>query len=177
MTPGLLTHISELTTNDPSLGDESALGRLFDAAFVFDDDQVLWVGASSDAPDADEEIDAGDCAVIPGFVDSHTHLVFAGERSDEFEARMAGVHYDGGGIMRTVEATRAATLDQLREGTRKRVAELLAGGVTTVEIKSGYELTSEGETRELELAREFSDEVTWLGAHVVPPEFTNNREG
>ena len=177
MTTRVLKHISELTTNDPSLGDESALGRLFDAAFVFDDDQVLWVGPSSDAPDADEEIDAGDCAVVPGFVDSHTHLVFAGERSDEFEARMAGVHYDGGGIARTVSASRAATLDDLRRGTQKRIAELFTGGVTTVEIKSGYELTTGGESRELEVAREFSDEVTWLGAHVVPPEFTNNREG
>src|ERR1039457_3888549 len=97
MTTRVLKHISELTTNDPSLGDESALGRLFDAAFVFDDDQVLWVGPSSDAPDADEEMDAGDCAVVPGFVDSHTHLVFAGERSDEFEARMAGGAAAGGG--------------------------------------------------------------------------------
>jgi imidazolonepropionase len=90
---------------------------------------------------------------------------------------MAGVHYDGGGIARTVSASRAATLDDLRRGTQKRIAELFTGGVTTVEIKSGYELTTEGESRELEVAREFSDEVTWLGAHVVPPEFTNNREG
>src|ERR1035437_9741367 len=90
---------------------------------------------------------------------------------------MAGVHYDGGGIARTVSASRAATLDDLRRGTQKRIAELFTGGVTTVEIKSGYELTTEGEIRELEVAGEFSDEVTWLGAHVVPPEFKNNREG
>jgi imidazolonepropionase len=177
MTTRIVRHVSELTTNDPSLGDFSALGRLFDAAFVVDDEQVLWVGPDSEAPDADEEIDADNRAVVPGFVDSHTHLVFAGERSDEFEARMAGVHYDGGGIARTVASTRAATLEELRRGTRKRVAELFAGGVTTVEIKSGYELTTNGETRALEVASEFSEEVTWLGAHVVPPEFANNRDG
>jgi imidazolonepropionase len=176
MTTRVITNISELTTNDPTVGDYSALGRLFDAALVIDDEQVLWVGANAEAPDADDVIDAQGCAVIPGFVDSHTHLVFAGERSDEFEARMAGVHFDGGGIARTVAASRAATSDQLRVGTRKRVNELFAGGVTTLEIKSGYELTVEGETRELEIASEFSDEVTWLGAHVVPPEYKQSRD-
>ena len=177
MATRVVRHVSELTTNDPTLGDYSALGRLFDAALVVDDEQVLWVGPDSEAPDADEMIDAAHRAVVPGFVDSHTHLVFAGERSDEFEARMAGVHYDGGGIVRTVASTRAATIDELHRGTRKRVAELVNGGVTTVEIKSGYELTTDGETRALEVARSFSDEVTWLGAHVVPPEFSNDRDG
>jgi imidazolonepropionase len=177
VTTRVVRHIGELTTNDPSVGDESSLGRLFDAALVVDDERVLWVGPNAEAPDADEVLDVMNCAVIPGFVDSHTHLVFAGERSDEFEARMAGVHYDGGGIWRTVEASRAASRDELRQGARKRMSELFAGGVTTVEIKSGYELTTEGETRELEIAREFTDEVTWLGAHVVPPEFKKNREG
>ncbi|MFY9782847.1 MAG: imidazolonepropionase, partial [Acidimicrobiales bacterium] len=177
MTTLVITNINELTTNDPALGDESPLGRLFDAAMVVDDEQVLWIGRSDQAPDADELLNAEGCAVIPGFVDSHTHLVFAGERSDEFEARMAGVHYDGGGITRTVEATRAASLEELIVGTRQRVEELLAGGVTTVEIKSGYELTVEGESRELHVARRFSDEVTWLGAHVVPLEFKNDRAG
>jgi imidazolonepropionase len=171
----VVNNISELTTNDPTLGDESPLGRLFSAALLVDEAQVLWVGPSDQAPDADESIDAAGRAIIPGFVDSHTHLVFAGERSDEFEARMAGVHYDGGGITRTVEATRAASLDDLVDGARKRVYELLAGGVTTVEIKSGYELTLDGESRELDVARRFSDEVTWLGAHVVPLEFRNDR--
>jgi imidazolonepropionase len=173
----VVTNISELTTNDPTLGDESRVGRLFDAALVVDETQVLWVGSSDEAPDADESIDAEGRAVIPGFVDSHTHLVFAGERSDEFEARMAGVHYDGGGITRTVETTRAASTDELTRGARRRVHELLTGGVTTVEIKSGYELTTEGERRGLEIARLFSDEVTWLGAHVVPPEFRHDRAG
>jgi imidazolonepropionase len=177
MTTRVVRNIGELTTNDPAIGDESSLGRLLDAAMVVDDERVLWIGPNANAPDADEAFDAKNGAVIPGFVDSHTHLVFAGERSDEFEARMAGVHYDGGGIGRTVGATRAASRDELRQGTKKRIAELFAGGVTTVEIKSGYELTTEGEARELEIAQEFTDEVTWLGAHVVPPEFKNNREG
>jgi imidazolonepropionase len=173
----VICNVGELTTNDPTLGDESGLGRIHDAAFVIDDEQVLWVGRSDEAPDADEMIDAGGAAVIPGFVDSHTHLVFAGERSDEFEARMAGRRYDGGGIARTVAATRAASNDELREGARERVNELRSGGVTTVEIKSGYELTTDGEVRSLEVAGEFSHERTWLGAHVVPPEFASDRDG
>jgi imidazolonepropionase len=173
----VVTNVGELTTNDPTLGDESRLGRLFHAAILVDEDQVLWVGPSDEAPNADEALDAEGCALIPGFVDSHTHLVFAGERSDEFEARMAGVHYDGGGITRTVEATRAASDEELLTGARQRVRELLLGGVTTIEIKSGYELTVAGEERELDVARHFSDEVTWLGAHVVPPEFKSDRAG
>ncbi len=177
MATRVICNVGELTTNDPTLGDESGLGRIHDAAFVIDDEQVLWVGRSDEAPDADEMIDAGGAAVIPGFVDSHTHLVFAGERSDEFEARMAGRRYDGGGIARTVAATRAASNDELREGARERVNELRSGGVTTVEIKSGYELTTDGEVRSLEVAGEFSHERTWLGAHVVPPEFASDRDG
>ncbi|MGH3731973.1 MAG: imidazolonepropionase [Acidimicrobiales bacterium] len=177
MTTRVIGNVGELTTNEPTLGDETALGRLQDAAFVVDDDQVLWVGRNGEAPDADEMLDAKGAAVIPGFVDSHTHLIFAGERSDEFEARMAGKRYDGGGIARTVAATRAASLDDLREGARQRVGELHAGGVTTIEIKSGYELTTEGEVRCLDVAGEFTPERTWLGAHVVPREFASDRDG
>jgi imidazolonepropionase len=177
MTTRVVCNIAELTTNDPTLGDETKLGRLHDAAIVVDDDIVLWVGRNGEAPDADEMIDANGRAVIPGFVDSHTHLVFAGERSDEFEARMAGLRYDGGGIMRTVGATREATLEDLFEGTRRRVAELVAGGVTTIEIKSGYELTVDGERRLLEVAAAFTEDATWLGAHVVPREYANDRDG
>ncbi len=173
----VVVNISELTTNDPTLGDNTPLGRLHDAAMVVDEQRVLWVGANADAPAADEWIDACDSAVIPGFVDSHTHLVFAGERSDEFEARMAGVRYDGGGITRTVEATRAAPTDLLRALCATRAAELRASGVTTMEIKSGYELTVAGESRLLDVAREFSDEVTFLGAHVVPEEYAHDRDG
>jgi imidazolonepropionase len=176
MTTRVIVNIAELTTNDETLGDESPMGRLFDAAVVLDEHQVLWVGANADAPDADERLDASGCAVLPGYVDSHTHLVFAGERSDEFEARMAGERYDGGGIVRTVDATRAATSDELRAATRRRVDALRASGVTTIEIKSGYELTLEGETRLVRLAKEQSDEVTFLGAHVVPREFAHDRD-
>jgi imidazolonepropionase len=177
VTTRVVRHIAELTTNDSSLGDHSVLGRLVNAALVHDDGRVLWVGPDDEAPDADEVLDAANGAVIPGFVDSHTHLVFAGERSDEFEARMAGRHYDGGGIRRTVEATRAASTEVLRGLAGARAAELRASGVTTVEIKSGYELTVEGELRLLEVAGEFSDEVTVLGAHVVPEEFGQDRDG
>ncbi len=175
MTTRVITNISELTTNDPTLGDGSVMGRFTNAAMVINDEEVLWVGATKDAPAADEMLDAQNCAVIPGFVDSHTHLVFAGERSDEFEARMAGTPYDGGGIRRSVAATRAATSDELRRATKQRLGELRAGGVTTLEIKTGYELTVEGESRLIDIAGEFSDEVTFLGAHVVPEEFASDR--
>jgi imidazolonepropionase len=174
MTTRVIQNIGELTTNDPTLG-EGTTGRLVDAAMVIDDDVVLWVGANAHAPAADEMIDAQNCAVIPGFVDSHTHLVFAGERSDEFEARMNGVAYDGGGIGRTVEATRAASSEELGRATNQRLSELRSGGVTTVEIKSGYALDVIGETRLIDVANVFSDEVTFLGAHVVPPEYAGDR--
>jgi imidazolonepropionase len=176
MTTRVIRHIGELTTNDPSLG-AGVVGRLFDAAVVIDETRVLWVGPDGDAPAADEMIDANGAAVIPGFVDSHTHLVFAGERSDEFEARMNGTPYDGGGIARTVEATCAATDDELRHDTERRLRALRASGVTTVEIKSGYALTVEGESRLLDIAQGFSDELTFLGAHVVPTPYQHDREG
>lgn len=176
MTSRLLTNIGELLTNDASLGDETSVGRLKDAALVLDESRVLWVGYARDAPDADERYDVRGGVVIPGFVDSHTHLVFAGERSAEFEARMAGAHYDGGGIERTVLATRAASDEQLREQSQVRLGALRAGGVTTVEVKSGYALDVEGEARLVDLAGELTDEVTFLGAHVVPEEFASQRD-
>ena len=176
MATRVITNISELTTNDATL-DVGVMGRLHDAALVIDDARVLWVGPNADAPAADEMIDAQHSAVIPGFVDSHTHLVFAGERSEEFEARMNGAPYDGGGIATTVASTRAASSDELRRTTEKRRRDLRTGGVTTVEIKSGYELNLEGESRLIDIANEFSDEVTFLGAHVVPPEYVDDREG
>ena len=159
----LVTGIAELVTHDPSLG------TLADAALVVDDGRVGWVGSASAAPAADERIEVGGRAVIPGFVDSHAHLVFAGDRAAEFEARMSGVAYDGGGIASTVAATRAASDDDLRARLRGLVAEMRAQGTTTVEVKSGYGLTVEDEARALRLAAEVTPETTFLGAHVVPP--------
>lgn len=177
MSTRVIRHIGELITNDPSVGDGSNVGRIKDAALVVDEARVLWSGYDRDAPAADESIDVEGAAVIPGFVDSHTHVIFAGERSDEFEARMAGVAYDGGGIARTVAATRSTDRATLRDQSLKRVNDLVAGGVTTFEVKSGYELTLSGEERLVELASELSEEVTYLGAHVVPEEFRDDRDG
>ncbi|MFI5035069.1 MAG: imidazolonepropionase [Acidimicrobiales bacterium] len=173
----LFARIGELTTNDPSLGDGSPMGRLRDAALVVEDGRVAWVGRNDDAPMADERVDVAGAAVVPGFVDAHTHLVFAGERSAEFEARVAGARYDGGGIASTVAATRAATTAQLRHDATARFLALRDTGTTTVEVKSGYELTVEGEVRLLEVARAYSEERTFLGAHALPAEFAGDRDG
>jgi len=135
---------------------------------VTDGERVVWVGDAAHAPDADERVDAAGRAVIPGFVDSHTHLVFAGDRSDEFEARMAGRSYSAGGIRRTVAATRAASDEQLLAHGRRLVAEARAQGTTTIEVKSGYGLSVVDELRSVRVARELTPEVTFLGAHVVP---------
>jgi imidazolonepropionase len=170
MTTTLLTGIGELVTNDRDSGDGSPLGLIRHAAVVVEAEQVLWVGPAARAPAAERRIDLDGRAVIPGFVDSHSHLVFAGERSAEYAARMSGQPYDGGGIASTVAATRAATPDQLRASTAALVAELRAQGTTTVEIKSGYGLTPESEALALRIASEFTSEVTFLGAHVVPPD-------
>lgn len=170
----LVTGIAELVTNDPALG-ESGLGLLRDAAIVVDDERIAWVGSATDAPDADRRIDLDGRAVIPGFVDSHSHLVFEGDRSAEFAARMTGEPYDGGGIAVTVAATRAASDEELRALVARRVAEMRAQGTTTVEIKSGYGLTVEDEARALRIAAESTSETTFLGAHVVPPELREDR--
>jgi imidazolonepropionase len=164
----LITGITELVTNDPAV-DGTPLGVIPDAAVVAEGDRVAWVGPGARAPAADQRHDLGGRAVVPGFVDPHTHLVFAGDRSAEFAARMAGERYDGGGIAATVDATRAAADDELRRLLGARVAELRGQGTTTVEIKSGYGLRLDDEVRALRLAREVTDETTYLGAHVVPP--------
>jgi len=166
----LVTGIAELVTNDPSAG-AGALGIVADAAVVVADGAVAWVGPATRAPAADVRVDVGGRAVVPGFVDSHTHLVFAGDRAAEFEARMSGARYDGGGIASTVAATREASDDALRARLRALVAETRAQGTTTVEIKSGYGLTVDDEARCLRLAAEVTPETTFLGAHVVPPEY------
>jgi imidazolonepropionase len=166
VTSVLVDGIGELVTNCPGVGD--GLGVLTNAALVVEGDRIAWVGPSASAPDADRRIGVGGRSVIPSFVDSHSHLVFAGDRADEFTARMAGVRYDGGGISRTVSATRGASDDELRALLSARVAEMRAQGTGTVEIKSGYGLTVEHEARLLRLAREVTDETTFLGAHVCP---------
>ena len=175
MTLRLLTNIGELVTNDPSLG-EGSLGVIHNAAVAFDE-VVVWVGAAADAPEATDVIDARGCAVLPGFVDSHAHLVFAGDRAAEFAARMAGSTYAAGGIRSTVDATRAASDEMLRENLRTLRDELLLSGVTHFECKSGYGLTTHDELRAIRIAREFTSDVTLLAAHVVPAEFAADANG
>ncbi|GAA3685276.1 imidazolonepropionase [Nocardioides ginsengisoli] len=170
----LITNISELVTNDPATGSGDLLGVRTDAAVVLNDGVVEWVGAAADAPAADEVFDAQGRAVLPGFVDSHSHLVFAGDRALEFQARMAGESYAAGGIRTTVAATRAATDDELAAGVARHVEEMRRQGTTTLEIKSGYGLSVVDEARSLEVARRFTDETTFLGAHVVAPEYADD---
>ncbi|MEO6472921.1 MAG: imidazolonepropionase [Aeromicrobium sp.] len=157
----LVTNIGELVTwgEDPIVND---------AAFVVDRGKIAWVGRRVDAPAADAISDVGGAAVIPGFVDSHSHLVFAGDRSAEFEARMTGQPYEAGGIRSTVDATRAASDEQLSAYVARHLLEMRAQGTTTVEIKSGYGLTVLDESRSLAIAKQFTPETTYLGAHVVP---------
>ena len=178
MTSTLFTGIAELVTNDELLegADHSQhLGRLSDAAVVVQDGLIEWVGPAGQAPSADQRRDVGGRAVVPGFVDSHTHLVFAGDRSGEFAARMTGAPYDGGGIADSVNATRAASDDELRALVGARVTEMRAQGTTTVEIKSGYGLNVKDEVRSLRIAGEFTPETTFLGAHALPREFADRR--
>jgi imidazolonepropionase len=179
----LLTNIGELVTNAPD-GTPAPKGpagpggfaAVADAALVIEAGRVAWAGPARRAPAADEMTDCGGRAVLPGFVDSHAHLVFAGERSAEFAARMAGVPYGAGGIATTVAATRAASGEQLRGNLRALAREMLAQGTTTFECKSGYGLTVADERRSVALAAEVTPEVTFLGAHVVPPEFAADRD-
>ncbi|MGO4301396.1 imidazolonepropionase [Leifsonia sp. RAF41] len=176
MTATLVTGIGELVTFDPA--HSGPLGLVEDAAVLMVDGHIAWTGPASSAPnsDADAVIEVDGAAVIPGFVDSHTHLVFAGDRAAEFEARMAGQPYTAGGIRSTVAATRTATDDALRSRLAGFVAELRTQGTTTFEVKSGYGLTVADEERLLRLAREVTDETTFLGAHVVPDEFADDSD-
>ncbi|WP_432252421.1 imidazolonepropionase [Streptomyces sp. HNM1019] len=171
-----ITGIATLVTNDPSLG-EGPLGLIQDAAVVIDGDRIAWVGESSKAPATDNRVDAGGRAAIPGFVDSHSHLVFAGDRTEEFNARMSGRPYSAGGIRTTVAATRAASNNVLHANVGRYVAEARRQGTTTVEIKSGYGLTLQDEARALTIAGAHTDEVTFLGAHIVAPEFADDPAG
>jgi imidazolonepropionase len=158
----LVTGIGLLVTHDPERPERAG------AALVIEDGHVAWVGDANDAPDADDRLDVEGRCVIPGFVDSHSHLMFAGDRADEFEARMAGRRYEAGGIRRTVRLTREASDDELLVNARRLIAEARAQGTTTIEIKSGYGLTLADEERALRLAATLTPETTYLGAHVVP---------
>ncbi|WP_062297852.1 imidazolonepropionase [Demequina maris] len=154
---------------------EGLMGLRRDAAVVIEDGRIAWVGPTAHAPAADATFDAGGAAVIPGFVDSHTHTVFGGDRSAEFDARMSGAPYTAGGIRSTVAATREASTEELAERTRHLLEEALRQGTTTAEIKSGYGLDVATERRLLEVASRFTEETTFLGAHVVAPEMRDRR--
>jgi imidazolonepropionase len=165
----VIDNIGQLVTCSPEVGD-GPLGVVRDAAVVIEEGTVAEVAAAGRAQ-GDRHVDAGGRAVIPGFVDSHTHLVFAGDRADEFAARMAGEPYAAGGIRVTSEATRAASAEELLELARQRQRRARRGGITHQEIKSGYGLDIESEERCCRVAAELSDDVTFLGAHVVPMEY------
>lgn len=164
----VIDNIAELVTNDPEVGD-GPLGVVTDASVVIDGDTVVAVGPAGAA--ADVRIDAGGRCVLPGFVDSHTHLVFAGDRAEEFTRRMAGEPYGGGGIRVTTDATRNAGRDALRHSLQQRLVEVHRAGTTTVEIKTGYGLSVDSEAELASLATEATPEATFLGAHLLPGEY------
>jgi imidazolonepropionase len=170
-----LVNIGSLITNDPTLGD-GRLGLMADAAIVIDDGAIAWVGPSGACGPADDIVDLEGRTVLPGFVDSHAHLLFAGDRGAEFAARMSGEAYTAGGIRSTVERTRAADNPHLLANLRRLSSEMLASGITTFETKSGYGLTIEDEARSLRLALAETGETTYLGAHVVPEEYRGRRD-
>jgi imidazolonepropionase len=165
-----IKNIGSLVTNDEAVAN-GLLGEITNAAVVIEDGKFSWVGKAEELSATDEEIDAEQRAVIPGFVDSHAHLLFAGDRSKEFEARMSGQAYSAGGIRSTVSATRNATDKELEANLLSLISEMTRSGITTFESKSGYGLDVVTETRSLEIAARHTSETTFLGAHVVPEEF------
>jgi imidazolonepropionase len=170
-----ITNIGSLVTNDPNLGS-GILGELENASLLIEDGKIAWVGNSASAPAADQRIDAQGMGVIPGFVDSHAHMVFAGDRSKEFEARMNGEKYSAGGIKSTVAKTRAATDAELEANFIALQNEMIRSGITTFESKSGYGLSVVDEARSLSIAAKHTSETTFLGAHVVPEEFVGGAD-
>ena len=170
-----ITNIGSLVTNDQGLG-LGILGELTNAALVIENEKIVWVGNANQVPATDQRIDVEGKAVIPGFVDSHAHLLFAGERSAEFQARMKGEKYSAGGIKSTVAATRAATDAELEQNFLRLVQEMQRSGITTFETKSGYGLTTDDETRALAIATKHTPETTFLGAHVVPSDYSGKED-
>ncbi|MBA2240184.1 MAG: imidazolonepropionase, partial [Solirubrobacterales bacterium] len=168
MSATVIDEVGLLVTNDPALG-EGPLGIVRDAALVIEDGEVVAIERAGVS--ADRRLDAGGRCLIPGFVDSHTHLLFAGDRAEEFAARMDGAPYEAGGIRLTTEATRKAGGEELMSLAQARRAEALAAGITHQEIKSGYGLTVDGEARLCRLAAGLTDDVTFLGAHLIPAEY------
>ncbi len=173
----VVDRIGELVTNDPAIG-EGPLGIVRDAALLVIDGVVVYAGPRAGLPTTENvgRIDAQGAAVVPGFVDSHGHYVFAGDRAEEFAARMSGQPYTAGGIASTVAATRAATDDELSTSVARLVREAGLSGTTTAECKSGYGLSVEDERRSLQVAGRHVEEVTYLGAHVVPSEYADRRD-
>jgi imidazolonepropionase len=172
-----LRGIGALVTCDPQSG-HGPLGIVEDAVMVVDGGRVAYAGGAGRAPSgAERELDLEGRCVLPGWVDSHTHLVFAGDRAAEFAQRMAGRPYQPGGILGTVAATRRATPDDLARHTARLVRQARLGGTTTLEIKTGYGLTAEHEALHLRIAGRFSADVTFLGAHLLAPEYAGDRAG
>lgn len=181
----VVTGASEIRTCHPEIG-EGPTGRIERGALAADGERIVWVGEGSDLAteveitDDTVTIDVPGRAVVPGFVDAHTHMVFAGTRPEEFAARAAGRPYEAGGILVTVEATKAASTDDLLEATRSRADVMLAHGTTTAEAKSGYALDEEGEARLLEVLTEIHEthlldlEITFCGAHAIPSEHADD---
>ena len=170
-----ITNIGSLVTNDSNLGS-GILGELENATLVIENGKVAWVGNSTSAPAADQVIDAQGMGVIPGFVDSHAHMVFSGDRSKEFEARMNGEKYSAGGIKSTVAKTRAASDAELEANFLSLRNEMIRSGITTFESKSGYGLTVKDEARSLAIAAKHTSENTFLGAHVFPEDYVGKAD-
>ena len=170
-----ITNIGSLVTNDPQVCT-GLLGEIENAAVVIENGKISWVGNAKDVQATDELIDAHGMGVIPGFVDSHAHLLFAGDRSKEFEARMNGEKYSAGGIKLTVEKTRAATDQELENNFMSLQSEMIRSGITTFESKSGYGLSVKDEARSLAIAAKHTPETTFLGAHVVPADHADTAD-
>lgn len=175
MTSVLYTDISSLVTNDQGL-ELGLLGELKDAALIVENGHISWLGSAKEAPDADQKVSLEGSSVIPGFVDSHAHLVFAGNRAEEFAARMNGENYTAGGIRNTVSATRSASDEELDENIATLAMEMYRSGITTFETKSGYGLNVFDETRSVRLAAQHTEDVTYLGAHVIPEEYAGRTD-